>query len=74
VQGIAIFNVPMYFMQPSVRISSSAGAPYAANTSQNDLIAECCPLVWQARTSTNEEALSEQFHTYRQSPRHRHCH
>lgn len=65
VAGIAIFQVPMYFMQPSIRITDATGAPYSDNTSRTDLITECCPLVWEAQTTTNEKTLSEQFHTYR---------
>lgn len=71
VAGIAIFNVPMYFMQPSIMITSALGAPYSDDTTRTELISECCPLVWEAQTATNEKTLSEMFHTYRKhSARH----
>jgi hypothetical protein len=64
-KGVATFEVPANFLQPSVLVTNVSGAPYTPNV---DLITECCPIIWQAQFLTSfagSTVESELFHTYR---------
>lgn len=60
--GVVDFTVPFYFLQPSIAILSSSGAPYATGT---DMTGECCAIVMRAYDESDAQTFSEPFHTYR---------
>ena len=65
--GVATFDIPMRFMQPSIYLSNAtSGHPYGSA----DLESACCALVFEA-TSPSIDALpvrSNPFHIYRAFP------
>ena len=66
VAGVATFDVPSYFIQPSIAVLNVSGYPYAPGVT--DMTGECCAIQYVVNDQLfTSRALSEPFQTYHEA-------